>query len=289
MSFDPFDDFATRGYLRNVAGQKDPDIIKRLEHNSFLTGIDEAFDSLARIKRLTYRAVLATHKTLFEAVYPWAGQDRTQTAPDKAVSRGPVFFAHPNDARTAVEHALRMGHDKAVMAAKAGEVMGYLAFGHPFLDGNGRTIMVVHAELAQRAGFSIDWAATDKAAYLTALTKELEQPGKGILDAFLKPFIAPAIGPERLASHVVRVSGISGDVQEPTSANAVLGSFSEPALRERYRQHVARRGESGNPATRLSPHDEKASGSDVLTGDLEEAKKGAGKSGQGQDKGRERP
>ena len=52
------------------------------------------------------------------------------------------------------------------MTAKAGEVMGYLAYGHPFLDGNGRAIMVVHAELAQRAGFSIDWAATGKAAYL---------------------------------------------------------------------------------------------------------------------------
>jgi fido (protein-threonine AMPylation protein) len=23
--------------------------------------------------------------------------------------------------------------------------MGYLAFGHPFMDGNGRTLMVVHA------------------------------------------------------------------------------------------------------------------------------------------------
>jgi cell filamentation protein len=33
-----------------------------------------------------------------------------------------------------------MGQAKAAMAAKAGEVMGYLAYGHPFLDGNGRTI-----------------------------------------------------------------------------------------------------------------------------------------------------
>ena len=249
MTFDPFDDFATRGYLRNVAGQKDPDIIKRLEHNSFLTGVDEAFANLAPVKRLTYRDVLATHKTLFEAVYPWAGQDRAQTAPDKAVSRASVFFAHPNDAKTAVEHAFSMGQDKAAMAAKVGEVMGYLAYGHPFLDGNGRTIMVVHAELAQRAGFSIDWAATDKAAYLTALTKELEQPGKGILDAFLKPFIGPAIGRERLASHVTRVSGIDGSTREPASVHEVLGSFSDPALRERYRQHVAQRGDAESSAS----------------------------------------
>ena len=112
MTFDPFDDFETRGYLRNVAGQKDPAIIKRLEHNSFLTGVDEAFDNLARIKRLTYRDLLATHKTLFEAVYPWAGQDRAQTAPDKAVSRGPVFFAHPNDAKTAVDTPCAWGRTR---------------------------------------------------------------------------------------------------------------------------------------------------------------------------------
>jgi fido (protein-threonine AMPylation protein) len=45
--------------------------------------------------------------------------------------------------------------------------MGYLAYGHPFLDGNDRT-MTVHTVLAQRAGFSIDWAATKKEAYLDA-------------------------------------------------------------------------------------------------------------------------
>jgi cell filamentation protein len=48
------------------------------------------------------------------------------------------------------------------MRQKPGEVMGYLAHGHPFLDGNGRTIMLVHAELARRAGFGIDWGSTGK-------------------------------------------------------------------------------------------------------------------------------
>ena len=59
--------------------------------------------------------------------------------------------------------------------------MGYLAYGHPFLDGNGRTIMVIHTELAQRAGISIEWAATSKTEYLTALTQEIETPGRDIL------------------------------------------------------------------------------------------------------------
>jgi cell filamentation protein len=88
------------------------------------------------------------------------------------VSKGRVLFAHPNDAEAAVTYGLKLGSEKEMMAEKPGEVMGYLAYGHPFLDGNGRTIMVVHAELAERAGISIDWTATAKAAYLNALTRD---------------------------------------------------------------------------------------------------------------------
>ena len=53
MTFDPFGDFATRGYLRNVAKAKDPKIVQRLLHNSFLTGIDAALGHLkARLSTL---------------------------------------------------------------------------------------------------------------------------------------------------------------------------------------------------------------------------------------------
>jgi hypothetical protein len=102
MSFDPFGDFETRGYLRNVFGEKDPDIIKHLEHSAFVAGIAEASTHLASICRLSYGDVLHTHEILFRDLYPWAGQDRMQTAPEIAVSKGPVLFAHPRDAKAAV-------------------------------------------------------------------------------------------------------------------------------------------------------------------------------------------
>lgn len=185
MNFDPFGDFDTRGYLRNIVKEKDRDIVRRLEHSSFTTGIDAAFSSLATRKILTYSDVLGTHKILFEAVYPWAGEDRLTNASELAVSKAGLMFANPNDIQRAVNFALEKGQDSAFMKAKPGEEMGYLAYGHPFLDGNGRTIMVVHSVLAQRAGISIDWAATRKNDYLTALTEEIESPGKGHLDAYL--------------------------------------------------------------------------------------------------------
>ena len=44
---------------------------------------------------------------------------------------GDIFFAHPADIRKAIDYALEKGQDKAFMAEKPGEVMGYFAYGQP--------------------------------------------------------------------------------------------------------------------------------------------------------------
>jgi len=150
--------------------------VKRLEHASFTTGLDEAFTALGRSRQFSYSDVLQTHGILFNAVYPWAGQDRLSIAPTLSVRKGPVIFANPSEIQPAVEFALRKAQEKDYLRAHPGEIMGYLAFGHPFLDGNGRTIVTLFSALAQRAGFSVDWSATDKDAYLDALTKEIDAP-----------------------------------------------------------------------------------------------------------------
>ena len=64
MTFDPFGDFEARGYLRNVAQEKDPAIVRRLEHASFTTGIDDAFEALKKKKALTYSDVLGITVTV---------------------------------------------------------------------------------------------------------------------------------------------------------------------------------------------------------------------------------
>jgi cell filamentation protein len=237
VTFDPFGDFETQGYLRNFAKEKDLNIVKRLEHASFTTGVDAALGGLGKVRQLAYRDVLDTHKILFEAVYPWAGQDRLTNAPHLAVSKGPILFAHPKSIQRTAEYALEHGQDKKFMAEKPGEVMGYLAYAHPFLDGNGRSIMVVHAVLAQRAGFSIDWAATGKADYLAALTGELDDPAKGHLDGYLKPFVRGAASAELLASKITAAPGLDGNDEQ----NAVLGSTEDPALKARYEQQEQKR------------------------------------------------
>jgi cell filamentation protein len=236
VTFDPFGDFETRGYLRNVARTKDLKIVRQLEHASFTTGLDAAIAQLAARKQLSYADMLSTHQILFDAVYPWAGQDSLTNAPSIGVSKGPVLFARPDLIQRTIDYALEKGQDKAFMREKPGEIMGHLAYGHPFLDGNGRTMMVVHSVLAQRAGFSVNWAATDKTDYLNALTEEIENPKAAALNKYLKPFIARTIADDGLAAAVVATPGL-----EVQSANTVAGQISDPALQERYRaQELAR-------------------------------------------------
>jgi cell filamentation protein len=240
VTFDPFGDFATEGYLRNFEKEKDLAIVKRAENASFMTGLDEAFAHLAKSRVLAYSDVLTTHGILFGAIYPWAGQDRSQTAPKLTIKKGVVIFANAPEIRSAIEYALRKGQDKAYMKAKPGEIMGYLACGHPFLDGNGRAIMTVHSVLAQRAGFSIDWSATNKDAYLDALTKEIENPPKGHLDVYLKPFIRDPVAYERLATAIVQAPGLDGSVQD-AELNEVLGTTEEPAVKAQYEAMLVKR------------------------------------------------
>jgi cell filamentation protein len=240
VTFDPFGDFATEGYLRNFEKEKDLAIVKRAENASFTTGLDEAFAHLAKSKVLTYDDMLKTHGILFGAVYPWAGQDRTQTAPKLTIKKGAVIFANAPEIRAAVEFALRKGQDKDYMKTKPGEIMGSLAYGHPFLDGNGRTIMTVHSMLARRAGFSIDWSVMKKDAYLDALTREIENPPKGHLDAYLKPFMRDPIAYERLATAIVQAPGLDGGVQD-AELNEVLGNTDEPIVKAQYEAMLTKR------------------------------------------------
>jgi len=232
MTFDPFGDFATRGYLRNVFGEKNPEIIKRHEHHTFRLHVAEALDALRAGSSLRYSDILDTHRRLFSDYYPWAGQDRRALLPDLAVGKAGRYdiFAHPQDIRRAVGHALDLGLDPRVMRVRPGEVMGLLAYGHPFLDGNGRTLMVVHADLARRADIHIEWEHIHKLPYLAALTRELEHPGKA-LDQFLGPFVRRgAISLSDTADRLSRNTGLGPpmDVTPAVRAKVVTSTSTLP-------------------------------------------------------------
>lgn len=203
--FDPFGDFESAGYLRNVLGEKDSRIIKRMEHDLFDANVERAVEYLSSVDEFVYNDFLEVHRILFVELYPWAGKDRMSLCPTIGVSKGGVLFARPEDARYAVIEGLRLGQIPEEMNRHPGEVMGLFAYGHPFLDGNGRTMLIVHSLLCDRAGFSIDWAPTN----IVNLREEL-----------------------------VGIKGLDG----LDDAGEVEGDLREPEVEQQYREFERRRG-----------------------------------------------
>lgn len=237
--FDPFNDFETAGYLRNKFAEKDPQIVQELEHQMFRASLDEAIANLAKRRgALRYEEFLSVHRILFEGFYPWAGQDRAVTAPQVAVTKAGTWFCHPAHARLAVQEGLRIGNDKRLLRQRPGEVMGLFAYGHPFLDGNGRTMLVVHTELCHRAGFCIEWHRTSKADYLTALSAEIGTPGKGILDAYLQPFLGESQDRQGWGGMIGDLPGLNGKAE----GDAVAGNYGDEEVSEQYREFERQRG-----------------------------------------------
>ena len=197
MPFDPFGDFAARGYLRNVRGYKRKDAIKRLERVEYEDNVVAARDYLASLTIIDLDFLHEAHRLLFGSVYPWAGQDREALGIHIPIFKGRLHFAATDQIRRVAAQALVLANDPDVMARQPGTVIGDLCYAHPFLEGNGRTLLALHTELARRAAISIDWRRVPSRAYLIELTKEIVLPGEQILDHFLAPYIRP--NPDRLS------------------------------------------------------------------------------------------
>jgi cell filamentation protein len=236
--FDPFKDFESSGYLRNTHQVKDSEVVKRIEHDLFLANLPDALKFLSLKKQITYADFLRVHMILFSAFYPWAGKDRSVTAPDIAVSKTGILFSHPRDAQRAVIEGLRIGQLKEQMNLTPGLVMGFFAYGHPFLDGNGRTMLVVHSELCYRAGFSINWGLTVKADYLAALSEEIKKPGNGSLDGYLLQFKEKRLERDDWSKSIVSIRGLNG-LDDSTK---IEGEFSNELIAEKYQVFEKQRG-----------------------------------------------
>lgn len=192
---DPFGDYETAGYLRNAFREKDLRVVGHLETAAFEQEILGTVRFLRKLPALHYEHITETHSRLFNSLYPWAGQDRSMTAPDIAIVKAGyrTLFVHPADVRRATDYALGRGQDKGYIRAHPGEVFGYLAHAHPFLEGNGRTILTIFAELTRRAGFFIEWEAIDKDEFLQTLTDELLRPGQGIMDRLVARYMQDGV------------------------------------------------------------------------------------------------
>ncbi|MFU2330615.1 Fic family protein [Pseudomonas sp. NFX98] len=249
MTFDPFGDFETAGYLQNSLQLKDPIEVKESEHLSFELSIEDALSYLAKKRPIDYKSVLKVHEILFSGFYPWAGIDRNELVPHLAVFKGShdnprhTVFEHPNSIKMAVEYALELAKDKKRFRDHPGGVMGQLAFAHPFLDGNGRTILLVFMELCYRAKFAIDWSKTSKDGYLRALSDEIREPRERHLDTYLKPFMVNISSRDEWPETISGIKGLDGLDKE----DITYESLDNPEVQQIYKTYRAQPLDSREP------------------------------------------
>jgi cell filamentation protein len=248
MTFDPFGDFETAGYLQNSLQLKDPTEVKESEHLSFESSIEDALVYLAEKQPIDYKAVLKVHEILFSGFYHWAGKDRNELVPHLAVFKGSrddprtTVFEHPNSIKMSVDYALKLAADKASFRDRPGRVMGQLAFAHPFLDGNRRTILLVFMELCYRAKFALDWSKTNKDDYLRALSDEIREPRGAYLDNYLKPFVVEISSRNEWPATIGGIKGLDGLDKE----GITYESLDDPEVQQIYNTY---RGQYPDPPT----------------------------------------
>ena len=241
MTFDPFGDFETSGYLQNSLQLKDPTEVKESEHLSFELSIEDALVYLAKKKPIDYKTVLKVHEILFSGFYHWAGKDRNELVPHLAVFKGSLddprstVFERPDSIKMSVDYALKLAADKKRFRDHPGGVMGQLAFAHPLLDGNGRTILLVFMELCYRAEFAIDWSRTNKDDYLRALSDEIREPRERHLDNYLNPFVVDISSRDEWPETIGGIRGLDGlDKEDITYEN-----LDNPQVQQIYKTYRA--------------------------------------------------
>lgn len=107
------------------------------------------------------------HRRLFQDVYPWAGRVR-----EVDIGKGDtVFMHHGLITAAATQLFTELDQDELLhdlphsrFCERAAMYLGRLNYIHPFREGNGRTQREFMGQLAQQAGFYIDWSGCSPAS-----------------------------------------------------------------------------------------------------------------------------
>jgi len=174
--------------LRNRCGITDAAVLADFELKA----------SLARVAELELRPVegdfdlrhlCAIHRRIFGDVYDWAGAIRTVD-----IAKGMPFCRYDaieNEARRVfgaiADDDYLVGFDRESFVSRLAEHWGEVNALHPFREGNTRTQRVFFQQLAQVAGWPIDWKKIDYRAFVRARHENLRTadaaPLAAVLDA----------------------------------------------------------------------------------------------------------
>lgn len=197
--WDPFEDNHRKGLLRNKFGVMDQKRLKGLEFFSIEQNMQKALSVLKREKQIDLRSWRRTHAILLGTLYPWAGTIRHLD-----VRKGPVRFNTVPLIERETNRIFAKAAQPDFLTANLGYIYGELAFNHPFIDGNGRSLNTVFSELTRRNGFSICWNEVVKEDYLKHLTKAIVDAEYDDLNSYFNSLV---VGIETLDMQQKRLLG----------------------------------------------------------------------------------
>lgn len=133
----------------------------------------------------------AIHRYLFGELYDWAGQVRTVNLSKKGTQFCPA--EEIDRVSTAVFHVLAensylCGLSREVFLEKLVDLYERTNELHPFREGNGRTQRVFLAQLAQNAGYALDFAAADPDELMIATilsAQGIEEPLRQVFEKII--------------------------------------------------------------------------------------------------------
>ncbi len=168
MTADPYTD-PTTGLLRNRLGITDVDRLREAE-----AGL-----SLAALAELAFRIVpgsydlehlCAFHREIFSDIYPWAGEIRVV-----GIAKSDPFCLPPHIETYSAEVFDSLAKERFLRGLKRDGFVDRLTHYfaevnaiHPFREGNGRTQRAFFRQLAQQAGWPIDWSTLTEARNIEA-------------------------------------------------------------------------------------------------------------------------
>lgn len=157
--------------LRNKADIQDQDLLDAFEADVTALRMLELLENPIQGK-FDVQHLAEIHRYLFQDVYEWAGELRTVD-----ISRNGSRFANASQIRTYLDKELNllmadnflqaMPSDQFIV--KMAYYMGEINAVHPFREGNGRVQRLFCAQLAEEAGYFIDYETVDQASMYSVM------------------------------------------------------------------------------------------------------------------------
>lgn len=236
--------------LANNLGLTDADELAAAEYRLTAARERRIADGRIVIAR-TYDAehLHAIHAALFSPLYEWAGVPRTYS-----LSKDGMWFAEPHQIGRYLDHA--RDHIAAVdwpdldhggFAVEAATVYASINMSHPYREGNGRAAKVFMSQLAEDAGYRLDYARITPQQWVNAAM--YSHPDLGTFEPVPDTLI-PVFA--RIAEPITTPPPAAA--QHPTRERTAHLEYLAELERQRHAQHRARTDPDDAPSPpRITP------------------------------------